>query len=195
MMVIETSPVGDAALPVARLREHLRLASGFGQDQLQDGLLAGFLRAALAAIEARTGKVLLERSFDWTVSAWRSGRRETCPMAPVSAIEAVTLLDRDGTASVMPVTWSLVPDAQAPVICGPLPAIPAGGQARVRVLAGYGPSFEDVPADLAQAVLLLAAHYYEYREETALSAGCMPFGVTSLIERYRPVRLSLGAGQ
>jgi uncharacterized phiE125 gp8 family phage protein len=40
---------------------------------------------------------------------------------------------------------------------------------------------------------MLAAHFYEYRHETALGSGCMPFGVTSLIERYRPLRLSLGA--
>ena len=45
------------------------------------------------------------------------------------------------------------------------------------------------------AVLLLAAHYFEYRDETALSDGCMPFGVTSLIQRYRTVRFSLGAVQ
>jgi uncharacterized phiE125 gp8 family phage protein len=40
---------------------------------------------------------------------------------------------------------------------------------------------------------MLAAHYYEYRHEMGLSGGCMPFGVSSLIERYRTVRL-LGGG-
>ncbi|PCH74343.1 MAG: hypothetical protein COC12_04000, partial [Rhodobacteraceae bacterium] len=51
-----------------------------------------------------------------------------------------------------------------------------------------------LPADLGQAVLLLAAHYYEYRDETSLGDGCMPFGVSSLVQRYRAVRLSLGVG-
>ena len=50
-------------------------------------------------------------------------------------------------------------------------------------------------ADLAQAVMLLAAHYYEYRDETALAEGCMPFGVASLIERYRIVRLYGGGAR
>ena len=50
----------------------------------------------------------------------------------------------------------------------------------------------DLPADLGQAVLLLAAHYYEFRHETQLGDGCMPFGVTSLIERYRTVRVFAG---
>ena len=40
---------------------------------------------------------------------------------------------------------------------------------------------------------MLAAHYYEYRHETRLGDGCMPFGVSSLIERYRPLRIGLGA--
>ena len=51
-------------------------------------------------------------------------------------------------------------------------------------------AWEDVPADLAQAALMLAAHYHEYRDATALDGGCMPFGVSALIERYRPLRLS-----
>jgi len=52
-----------------------------------------------------------------------------------------------------------------------------------------------MPADLAQAVLMLAAHYYEFRSDTSLGQGCMPFGVTSLIERYRTVRIFAGSGQ
>jgi uncharacterized phiE125 gp8 family phage protein len=54
-------------------------------------------------------------------------------------------------------------------------------------------SWGELPADLAQAVLMLAAHFYEYRQDTGLGRGCMPFGVSSLIERYRGLRLSLGA--
>ena len=42
--------------------------------------------------------------------------------------------------------------------------------------------------------MLLAAHYYEYRDTTALGEGCMPFGVSSLIQRYRVSRITLGAG-
>ncbi len=52
--------------------------------------------------------------------------------------------------------------------------------------------WSEVPPDLQQAVFMLGAHYYEYRHETSLSDGCMPFGVTSLIERYRTVRIGMG---
>ncbi|SNT38036.1 phage conserved hypothetical protein, phiE125 gp8 family [Antarctobacter heliothermus] len=74
-----------------------------------------------------------------------------------------------------------------------LPSVPTGGTVEIRFDAGYGATFDAVPEDLKQAVLMLAAHYYEYRSDVALSQGCMPFGVTSLIARYRPVRMGLGA--
>ena len=75
---------------------------------------------------------------------------------------------------------------------GVLPAVPYGGRVIVQLWAGMAASWGDLPADLAQAVLMLAAHFYEYRQDTGLSRGCMPFGVSSLIERYRGLRMSLG---
>ena len=63
MMLIEETAIADAALPVDQFKAHLRLGTGFAEDNVQDEVLKGFLRAAIAAIEARTGKVLIERGF------------------------------------------------------------------------------------------------------------------------------------
>ncbi len=93
--------------------------------------------------------------------------------------------------------YRLVQDMHLPSLRGTgsaLPNIPSNGAATVHFGAGFGPSWSDVPADLKQAMLMLAAHYYEYRHETGLQSGCMPFGVTSLLERYRPMRLGFGEG-
>ena len=57
MMLIEETTVPDVALPVEDFKAHLRLGTGFGPETLQDEVLAGFLRAAISAIEARTGKI------------------------------------------------------------------------------------------------------------------------------------------
>ena len=73
-----------------------------------------------------------------------------------------------------------------------LPSVQQDGSARITFVAGYGADFDGVPSDLAQAVMMLASHYYEFRHETALPGGCMPFGVSSLIERYRSLRLRAG---
>lgn len=192
-MLVEETGVSVAALPVAEFKEHLRLGSGFGEDDVQDSVLESFLRAAMAAIEARTGKVLIERDFLWSVAYWRNDQGQGLPVAPVAALISVTLVDRLGDSAVVaPSAYRLFPDQQHPQVrpsgtC--LPTIPSDGQAEVRFVAGYGSEWTDIPADLRQAMLLLASHYYEYRDDTALSGGCMPFGVTSLIERYRPMRL------
>lgn len=46
---------------------------------------------------------------------------------------------------------------------------------------------EPTPATLKQAVMLLAAHYYENREGSliGISAGDLPFGVIALIRPHR----------
>ncbi|SDE19358.1 head-tail connector protein [Limimaricola pyoseonensis] len=192
----ETAPVPEAALPVEGLRAHLRLGTGFAEDGLQDAALAGFLRAAMAAIEGRCGKALMARGFELELTRWAEPGRQPLPVAPLRAVTGFDLVDATGT--VTPVAtglWRADRDTQRPAIAAlstALPAIPTGGHARIGFEAGFGPAWPDIPADLAQAVMMLAAHYHEYRHDTALGPGCMPFGVTALIERFRPMRLTLG---
>jgi uncharacterized phiE125 gp8 family phage protein len=197
-MLIEETNIPDAALPVADFKAHLRLGTGFAEDTLQDAVLGSFLRAAMAAIEARTGKALIEREFSMSVSTLRNATVLPLGVAPVTVVADVTLVSRGGTEqAVNAAVYWLERDAQAPRLrptAASLPGPEEGGVLRVRFLAGYGPEWDDLPSDLRQAVMLLAAHYYEYRHDTALAGGCMPFGVTSLIERFRTMRLgSIGA--
>ena len=196
MYLMEESQIPEAALPVARMREHLRLGSGFTEDDLQDDLLEGFLRAAIAAVEARTGKALISRDFLCVLNRWRDVTGQVLPIAPVAAVTQITLVDRFGaTTPVDTGAYVVSVDAETPRVCpvgATLPPVPDYGTVEIRFRAGMAAAFGDLPADLAQAVMLLAAHYYEYRDETALSQGCMPVGVTSLIARYRPLRLGFG---
>jgi len=198
MILIEDTTIPDTALPLAEFKAHLRLGTGFGDEALADSVLKGFLRAAIAAIEARTTKVLIARDFTWTLSYWRDRSGQGLPVAPVGSVSSVTLVDVAGaTTLVDAATYRLEADSQCPrlrPIASLLPMVPANGEVRISFNAGMSVDWGGLPADLGQAVLLLAAHYHEFRHETALSDGCMPFGVTSLIQRYRLVRISLGAG-
>ncbi len=196
MMLVEETTVPTSALPVAQFKDHLRLGSGFSDDGLQDPVLESYLRASMAAIEARTGKILIEREFSWTLTAWRDGRRQPLPVAPVNAITGVMLIDMNGDETFADGdAWYLEPDSQRPSLVGVhscLPALPVNGSVRVGMLAGFGPEWGDLPADLAQAVMLLASHYYEFRHDVMSGTPAMPFGVSALIERYRTVRLFMG---
>ncbi|MBS1303593.1 head-tail connector protein [Loktanella sp. SALINAS62] len=194
MMLVELTSPPVAALPIEAFRAHLRLGSGFSGGDLQDPLLEACLRAALAAIEARTGKVLLEREFRWTVTAWRNTARQPLPLAPVSAVVSLVRYTGDDAQTPPQTAYRLEADMQRPLLVSTgatLPAVPRGGRIEVVLLAGFGPEWSDLPADLAQAVLLLAAHYYEYRVETE-GRSLLPPSVAALIERYRTVRLFMG---
>lgn len=196
MMLVEETQVPQAALPVEEFKAHLRLGSGFTGASVQDAVLESFLRAAMAAIESRTGKILISRGFTYTVTFWRKAAAQNLPVAPVIAVSAVEIRDAADVAEVVdPGDYRLVQDGQAPMLRATgslLPVIPTGGSAVIGFTAGYAVDWAGLPADLAQAVMLLAAHYYEYRNETALGQGCMPFGVTSLIDRYRVMRIGTG---
>ncbi len=198
-MLIEETAIADAALPVDLFKAHLRLGTGFAEGNVQDEVLNGFLRAAIAAIEARTGKVLIERDFSWSLNGWRDPAGEVLPVAPVVSVAAVTLTDAAGTETVVDAeAYRLERDMQRPrlrPVGACLPRVQTGSSVKIAFTVGMAADWGGLPADLGQAVLLLAAHYYEYRDETALGAGCMPFGVTSLIQRYRTVRFGAGVTQ
>ena len=196
MKLIEETTVPDGALPVDDLKAHLRLGTGFAEDTVQEDVLRGFLRASLAAIEGRTGKVLLERNFRLDVIGWHCPDVHPLPVAPVAVIHSMEIVQRLGDRSVVDndIFWLEQDNAHPKVraVGYMLPTIPSAGRAEISFTAGFGPAWGDLPVDLRQAVLLLAAHYYEFRNDTGLSSGCMPFGVTSLIERYKTVRLFAG---
>ncbi len=199
MILTEVSAPPAAAVPVRAFAEHLALGRGFTDDGAQDAVLELYLRAAMAAIEARLGRALLVRDFAWTVYCWREESHQTVPIGPVQAVESVTLVGADGAETAAdPESWSLLRDSQRPRLVGrfgrSLPRIPRSGRAEIRFSAGFGVAWDAVPADLREAVFLLAAHFYESRSETGagISGGSMPFGVLVLIEAYRTARLGGG---
>lgn len=198
MLIEETAPAAEV-LPIAALRGHLQLGSGFeiAADAAETAALTGFLRAAIATIEARTGKVLLTRRFRMQLDDWRDRLGQPLPLAPVIAVERIELDDGIGTQTILAAeSWRLLPDAQRPMILPTgviLPHVPRRGTVTVTFTAGFGDSWDNVPADLAHAVLLLAARYYEDRSFVG-SKGAVPFGVSSLIERWRQVRTLAGRG-
>jgi len=197
-MLIEQTTVPTEALPVTEFKDHLRLGTGFADDGVQDIVLESYLRASIAAIEARTGKVLIRRGFSWTLTSWRSLNKQSLPIAPVVAISEVKLVNRHGDETVVsPDAYRLMPDGQNPCLAATsayLPAIPTHGTVEISIEAGYGAIWADLAPDLGQAVFLLAAHYYENRSALATGEQPMPFGVSLLIDRYRTVRLFGGEG-
>jgi uncharacterized phiE125 gp8 family phage protein len=197
MMLTEVTPVPTVALPVEEMKDHLRLGSGFADDGLQDGLIETSLRAAMAAIEGRIGKMLFQRRFLWVLECWRD-EEQALPVSPVASLVSVTLVDGAGAEVLVPTTaYRLVKDLHRPRLAGKgtsLPTIPTEGSVNVVFDAGFGAAWTDIPVDLRQAVLLLAGEFYEHRHDDGAQAAGLPFGVVTLIERWRTVRI-LGGGK
>jgi uncharacterized phiE125 gp8 family phage protein len=199
MLLIEQGGVPQAALPIAALKDHLRLGSGFADDALQDALAESYLRSALGVIEGRTAKVLIARDFLLVLEDWRQAAEQALPVAPVTAVASVTLFDGAGVGTVVAADrYRLVRDTHRPKIAATgvlLPEVVEGGRAEILFTAGFG-DWADVPADLAQAVFLLAAEYYEMRHEAGVrQAQGLPHAVQVLIERWRTVRVLGGAAR
>lgn len=193
MNLTELTTVPDSALPLQAFKNQLRLGTGFGEDTLQDAVLNGVLRAAIAAIEGRVGKALVARQFKLRIEDWQSLDEQTLPVAPVSAVASVTLVDQANVNTALVTTsYRLVPDTHRPKVAAVgvlFPAVPSYGHVDVVFSAGFGADWTFVPADLSQAVLILAAVYYEERHDNAPQSGALPHAVLALIERWRTVRL------
>jgi uncharacterized phiE125 gp8 family phage protein len=116
----------------------------------------------------------------------------------VDGVVSVTLVDAAGGETLVAATsYRLVSDTHRPRLVGrgfSLPTIPTDGMVKVVFDAGFGPDWTDVPVDLRQAVLLLASEYYEHRHDDGAQGAGLPFGVVTLIERWRTVRI-LGGGR
>ena len=197
MMLTEVTSVLSAALPVQALKDHLRLGTGFSDGNMQDALIESYLRAAMSAIEGRTGKALMQRRFKLVLEDWRDGSEQSLPVAPVSAIVAVTFYDVTGVATVLdPTLYRLVVDTHRPKLAAVgylLPMVPTDGRIEILFDAGFGSVWTAVPQDLQQAVFLLAGQYYEQRNEFSGAPAGLPYPVQTLIERWRTVRV-LGGG-
>lgn len=198
MMLTEVTSVLTSALPIQALKDHLRQGTGFSDGNMQDGLIESYLRAALSAIEGRTGKAILQRRFKLVLQDWRDGSEQALPVAPVASIASVTLYDVAGVATVLGASaYRLVTDTHRPKIAASgylLPMVPSEGRIEVLFDAGFGVTWDGVPPDLQQAAFLLAGQYYESRNDfTGMAAG-LPYPVQALIERWRTVRVLGGGG-
>ena len=191
MILTEQTTLPAASLPLDLLKQHLRLGTAFASATEQDELLEAYLRAAIAGIEGRTGQVLMAKSFTWQLHGWRSYDRQILPLRPVQQVTAVRLVDRFDAVSVVDADrYYLAKDAQNPALIAvglALPVVPQAGTVEIDFDAGYGADWSDVPEDLARAVILLAADFYDNR--TSRDALGWPTAVLALVERFRKLRL------
>ena len=160
----------------------------------EDGLLGTLITAARLMIEAASGRMLVAQSWRIVLDRWPHNGEIRLPLSPVSSIVAARVYDALGGVQTVPEpALQLDGAADPPVIrvAGPVPDI---GRTRaaieIDVVAGFGPAASDVPALLRQAVLQLAARWFEQRGDVAgRDAAALPAEIMALVAPFRRARL------
>lgn len=161
MTLIRT--VAPAAEPVTlvEVKAHLRIS-----HTSEDELLNGLVRAAREDVERATGLALIDQAWRLVLDSWPSQSCAPIPRHPVREILSVTVFGTDGAGT--PVDPS---DYQVDTLSRPARLHIHKRPEMLRVLngieidfsAGFGEAGTDVPDLLKRAMLLLVAHWYEFR--------------------------------
>lgn len=191
-MLTASGPTEIAPALIEEAARHMRLATGAGGDVPADQAsdIAEAIRASISHLETQLGLCLLPRGFVWT-GRLRRDLSVAVPMVPVRMLTSAEVVrDAGGVESIEVDRFRIEPGIVRTRIFA---RFSIQGILSIAFDAGFGAEWQDTPDDLRRAVLMLAAHYYDARHAVGTAGAGMPFGVSALIQPWRPMRLSAGA--
>lgn len=173
---------------IAEARAHLRV-----DESADDGLIAGYILAARAYIEAVTGLALISQTFEMTLHDFPS--KIELPRAPVSSITSIQYYDTADALQTLPSSFYEIDTARVPAVIQladgyDWPTVDDRVAAVVvRFVAGYGATPGSIPEPIRLAILLIVGHFYANREQVVVGAGLtasqLPMGVDALVAPYK----------
>ncbi len=175
----------------AELKAHLRL-----NTTDEDSLLSGFISAARQLWEGMTDRSCLTTTWKLHLDAFPAVIR--LPRAPLQSVTSVKYYDQSDTQ----VTWDAAnysvdtkrePGRIVPKVWFPdwkvfpvYPPLSYRTSPKIEVLFVAGWTSDTLPALVKQAVLLLAAHYYQRRDahiEGSLTE--VPLGFAAIVNQFK----------
>lgn len=161
MALIRTIEPEAEPVTLAEAKEFLRLAGAS-----EDDLLSGLLKAAREDVERATGLALIDQAWRLSVDGLSRGQILTLPKHPVKEIISITVYGSEGEGSL------INPDEyQGDLVSRPARLYFTNAPSPMRAMngievdfrAGFGEAGTDVPDLLKRAILVLVAHWYEFR--------------------------------
>lgn len=201
---VTTEPTAEP-VTVEQVKAHCRI-----EQNADDQLLTGYLKAARILAEDYTSRSLLTQTVLWTVRPTSMLRPEQSrllrtlqlPRVPVVEIVTVTMLDAWGNATVIPAASLPVTPGTAilgyvadlalepaTLRIGPQTVLSGGypvhatrlENIQVAMVTGYDAP-ADVPVNITLAIMMTTAFFYEHRGD---GGGEMPEAAERLLNRSR----------
>lgn len=179
---------GPAVEPIllAEMKAYLRV-----DDEGEDELILGLIKAARLMVEAASRRILIEQHWRLMLHRWPAGGRVLLPVSPLIAVESIKVFDAGGVAT------EIGPDdfegnGMSDPPCLLLHRMPEPGKTRngivIELRAGYGATPDAVPATLRLAIKILVAHWFENRGDVAGEQALPPQAI-ALVAPFQRLRL------
>ena len=189
MTLILAEPPEAEPVSLLLAKAHLRVT-----HDSEDALIAGLIGAARQEVERGTGLALLTQGWRLVLDDWPADGTLLLMRHPVRSVAAVTVYDDAGEPTVLPASAYAVDALSRPGRVRMLAPVSVGSPLNgieVDFSAGFGSAGADVPDGLKRAILLLVAHWFEFRG--AVSPGEQPvgypLGYACLLDPFRLRRL------
>jgi uncharacterized phiE125 gp8 family phage protein len=186
------APVVSSAAAVEPLLVDDMILQMNAQGTLDDELIGAQIAVARAYVEDYTGTRLITQTLTLRTDDWAD--LDALPVAPVQSISGITYVDVDGTTHTLSATvyearlYGLEPSVVLKYN-QTWPTIRVGSQITVTAVVGYGAAGSNVPPPIMQAMKLVAADAYRFRETAQVGsvAGVYPVAATveNLLANHR----------
>ncbi len=187
-----TKPAVEPVM-LAGAKSHLRI-----DITDEDVFVSELIVAARQYLEQICGLRLITQSWRQYEDCWPNSHVLNLELRPVKSVQAITVYDADGTPSVIPPTDYQV-DAYSQTARIHMPGGVSAGQSSIQAMngievdftVGFGDTGVDVPDTLKRAILMLVAHWYEFRgaispQEQPVS---IPPGFETLIASFKRIAI------
>lgn len=186
------APVVSSAAAVEPLLVDDMILQMNAQGALDDELIGAQIAGARSYVEDYTGLRLITQTLTLRTDDWAD--LDALPVAPVQSISGITYVDTDGATQTLATSvyearlYGLEPSIVLKYN-QTWPTIQTGSQITVTAVVGYGAAGSAVPPPIMQAMKLLAADAYRFRETAQVGsvAGVYPVAATveNLLANYR----------
>ena len=161
MALLRTGAPTAEPVTVAEAKSFLRLAGS-----MEDALIEGLIRAAREDVERAAGLALIDQTWRLAIDRIPANDIVLLMRHPVCEIIAVTAYGTEGEASLVDVGDYLADLVSRPqrllFLKRPEPMRAMNG-IEIDFRAGFGEAGPEVPDLLRRAILVLVAHWYEFR--------------------------------